>query len=221
MQDGAFTGMHRDVLPSWILNYGSEAVGSKVVFFPAPGANMLEFEEQGEDWAPEVRVVILEAGDYLIMPTPVPHAVLTMGDTWMCSGMFIDLYNILSWLDSLIYTAKNGNTTNEPIPLELISGWHHLEALFMEHIRRSRPEEESDQIAAFMEREQVLRGLLSCSCKGKCADRCKGYCRCKKSAFFDGKCGPWCHVASIETTSGMAGKARLHRGNRGTKRKRS
>ncbi|KAJ4146920.1 hypothetical protein LMH87_001475 [Akanthomyces muscarius] len=171
VQDGAFTGMHRDVLPSWILNYGSEAVGSKVVFFPAPGANMLEFEEQGEDWAPEVRVVILEAGDYLIMPTPVPHAVLTMGDTWMCSGMFIDLYNILSWLDSLIYTAKNGNTTNEPIPLELISGWHHLEALFMEHIRRSRPEEESDQIAAFMEREQVLRGLLSCSCKGKCADR--------------------------------------------------
>ena len=86
-QDGASTGMHRDVLPSWSLHYGSEAVGSKVILFPAPGANMLEFKEQGEDGAAEVRVVILEAGDYLIMLTPIPHTMLTMGDTWMCHAV--------------------------------------------------------------------------------------------------------------------------------------
>ncbi|KAJ3498767.1 hypothetical protein NLG97_g865 [Lecanicillium saksenae] len=153
----AFTGMHRDVLPSWVLS-----LGTKAWILPAPGAKEVDFEAQGEEWAPDVRVLILEANDYLVMPSPTPHAVLTIDDSWMCAGMFIDLYNILAWMDSLIYAAEWGNTTNEPIPRELISGWHHLQEFFIEHVKSLALQDQRRQISGFKERETKLQGLLSC-----------------------------------------------------------
>ncbi|KAJ3499504.1 hypothetical protein NLG97_g293 [Lecanicillium saksenae] len=136
--DGGITLWHQDILPGYVyVPWQAAGQGFKAWIVPARSANKADFEEQGEDWAPEVRVLILEPGDCLIMPTPTPHAVLTVGNTWMHNGMFIDLHNITVWLGSLIRVARNPGIANEPIPMELLRGWHHLRDLFFQHVKNS------------------------------------------------------------------------------------
>lgn len=52
-------------------------------------------------------------GDYLVLDS---HFTGMQASTYLV---------ILGWMDSLIRIAEKLNITNEPIPMQLIRGWHH------------------------------------------------------------------------------------------------
>ncbi|KAJ4161686.1 uncharacterized protein LMH87_007710 [Akanthomyces muscarius] len=80
IHEGAFTGFHVDTPGgTWVRTMS----GLKAWIFASRTAPINDFQEQGSDWAPDVNVIILEPGDCLIMPTAIPHAVLTIADSWM------------------------------------------------------------------------------------------------------------------------------------------
>ncbi|KAL3962975.1 hypothetical protein ACCO45_004498 [Purpureocillium lilacinum] len=53
----------------------------------------------------------------------VPHAVLTLEDSYMVGGMFMDAPRILDSIRKLSWIVTHPTVTNEPVPLQLLSGW--------------------------------------------------------------------------------------------------
>ncbi|OAQ93903.1 hypothetical protein VFPFJ_00011 [Purpureocillium lilacinum] len=127
-QRGSFTGFHVDCPDgTWVSNEW----GLKLWIFArnSDEADMTEFAEEGAEWAPkEVAVIVLEPGDTLVMPPAevVPHAVLTLEDSHMVGGMFMDAHRIVDSIQKLFWIATHPTVTNEAIPLQLLSGWEHL-----------------------------------------------------------------------------------------------
>ncbi|KJZ68061.1 hypothetical protein HIM_12546 [Hirsutella minnesotensis 3608] len=108
-QRGCFTGFHVDSPDgTWVRNMW----GLKVWIFPSRRdlADITKFEAQGDEWIPEsIRVIVLEPGDTLIMPPGeiIPHAVLTLEDSHMVGGMFMDKFRILESIEKLCWIAKH------------------------------------------------------------------------------------------------------------------
>ncbi|KAK4074893.1 hypothetical protein Purlil1_12855 [Purpureocillium lilacinum] len=124
-QRGSFTGFHVDcpdgtwVCPEWGLKLWIFATSTDE-------ADMVKFAEEGDEWAPStIAAVVLEPGDVLIMPPAelVPHAVLTLEDSYMVGGMFMDAPRILDSIRKLSWIVTHPTVTNEPVPLQLLSGW--------------------------------------------------------------------------------------------------
>lgn len=188
-QRGSFTGFHVDNPDgTWVRNIW----GLKVWIFPAnwTATEREVFEEEGDDWIPQaVKIIVLEPGDILVMPPGeiVPHAVLTLADSHMVGGMFLDTNRVLDMVEKVLWITKNPSVTNEAIPLQLLRGWDHLRDLFME----SEPSEV--ERTRFGELSRTLRGELSCSCTGPCETRCIS-CKCASSAAQDRTCTSWCHA---------------------------
>lgn len=187
-QRGSFTGFHVDSPDgTWV----SSLWGLKAWIFPsrADRANMTSFEAKGDDWKPEsIALIVLEPGDVLIMPPAeiVPHAVLTLEDSHMVGGMFMDTRRVLGSIEKLLWIATHPAVTNENFPLQLISGWKHLRDIFID----KNPS--GADCATFDKLSQDLRQALSCSCLGPCRTKCVS-CRCASSASQDGRCTSWCH----------------------------
>ncbi|KDN60765.1 hypothetical protein CSUB01_05957 [Colletotrichum sublineola] len=187
-QRGSMTGMHVDNPDgTWVCNLG----GLKVWIFPTNRSRvaMKMFEREGDDWVPEdINVIVLEPGDVLVMPPGqiIPHAVLTLTDSHMVGGMFLDDHHILNLVEKVLWIADNPMVTNEAIPLQLLKGWEHLRDLFME-----KEPSEADR-TKFDNLSRVLRDRLSCACAGPCETRCVN-CKCTSSVAQDGECTVWCH----------------------------
>lgn len=155
---------------------------------------MVKFTDEGDNWVPEsVVAIVLEPGDTLIMPSAqlLPHAVLTLADSRMTGGMFMDALRILESIEKLLWISIRQSVSNEPIPLQLLRGWSHLRKLFYD-----RNQSTTDQ-ARFEKITGLLRENLSCQCTGTCGKSCLT-CRCSSSVVQDQRCTPWCrcHAAS-------------------------
>ncbi|KAL2760753.1 hypothetical protein ACRALDRAFT_2024669 [Sodiomyces alcalophilus JCM 7366] len=163
-QRGSMTGFHVDVPDgTWIRN----CWGLKVWIFPEDfcDSDTAQFQKLGHDWVPNaVRFIVLEPGDTLVMPAgrATPHAVLTLEDSHMVGGMFLDANCVLGTLRKLLWVTENPNAANEAIPLQLLSGWHHLRDLFL-----ARGPSQGD-VTEFDSLTNKLRDALSCSCTGPC-----------------------------------------------------
>ncbi|KJZ72805.1 hypothetical protein HIM_07749 [Hirsutella minnesotensis 3608] len=187
---GSFTGFHVDNPDgTWVCSLW----GRKVWIFASKSDQFdtSKFEAEGDEWIPEsVRITVLEPGDILIMPPGkiVPHAVLTLEDSHMVGGMFMDTHCILSSVEKLLWIVGHPMVTNEGIPLQLIRGWNHLRDLFLEM------EPSSADRAKFDELSERVRKALSCPCTGPCGTKCLK-CKCALSASQDGKCTQWCHLS--------------------------
>ncbi|KAJ6445231.1 LOW QUALITY PROTEIN: hypothetical protein O9K51_03637 [Purpureocillium lavendulum] len=131
-QRGSFTGFHVDSPDgTWVYNEW----GLKLWIFATEtdDASMVKFADEGDNWVPDsVVAIVLEPGDTLIMPPAkiVPHAVLTLSDSRMAGGMFMDAYRILGSIEKLLWIATHPLVSNEPIPLQLLRGWEHLRNRF-------------------------------------------------------------------------------------------
>ncbi len=182
---GAFTGFHTDCPAG---TWAHALSGRKLWIFPVASASLSDFEKHGEAWAPKVRVVLLEAGDTLVMTEPTPHAVLTLEDSWMIGGMFIDIENMLVLMEKLIWMADNQNVTNEPVPTELLKGWTHVQRLF----NNSTTGQHEHHKKQFTKMERRLKLVMSCrsTCKGKCG----GSCKCKVSDVTAKRCNSGCQT---------------------------
>ncbi|KAK2036351.1 hypothetical protein LZ31DRAFT_536483 [Colletotrichum somersetense] len=191
-QRGSMTGMHVDNPDgTWVCNLG----GLKIWIFPTNRSRdtMEMFEEEGDDWVPEaVNIIVLEPGDVLVMPPGqiIPHAVLTLADSHMVGGMFLDAHHILDLVEKVLWIANHPAVTNEAIPLQLLKGWEHLRDLFIE-----REPAEAER-AKFDDLSRTLHDTLSCSCAGPCETRCVD-CKCTSSVAQDGKCTVWCHSKAL------------------------
>ncbi|KAK4078439.1 hypothetical protein Purlil1_11957 [Purpureocillium lilacinum] len=187
-QRGSFTGFHVDCPDgTWVCNQS----GLKLWIFATSKdeADMATFADEGDDWVPKtVAAIVLEPGDTLIMPPGeiVPHAVLTLEDSRMTGGMFMDAHRIVDSAQKLLWIATHPAITNEAIPLQLLSGWEHLRDLLL-----AKNQSVADH-AKFDEITELLRKTLSCQCRGPCRKRCSG-CRCSLSAAQDWRCTSWCH----------------------------
>ncbi|KYK57512.1 hypothetical protein DCS_04522 [Drechmeria coniospora] len=117
-QRGCFTGFHVDSPDgTWVRNL----CDLKVWIFPSREdlADMTEFEAQGDEWIPKsVRAIVLKTGDTLIMPSgeKIPHAVLTVEDSYMVGGMFMDKLRISDSIEKLLWIATHPVVTNDRIP---------------------------------------------------------------------------------------------------------
>ncbi|ODA84314.1 hypothetical protein RJ55_02834 [Drechmeria coniospora] len=131
-QRGSFTGFHVDSPDgTWVCNEW----GLKLWIFATDTdeSDMVKFADEGDNWIPEkVVAIVLEPGDTLIMPPAqiVPPAVLTLTDSRMAGGMFMDAHRILESIEKLLWIATHPLVSNEPIPLQLLRGWEHLRDLF-------------------------------------------------------------------------------------------
>ena len=132
-QRGAFTGFHVDspdatwVCLEWVLKLWIFATDTNE-------SEMVKFTDEGDNWVPErVVAIVLEPGDTLIMPSAqlLPHAVLTLADSRMTGGMFMDAVRILESIEKLLWIYIRPSVSNEPIPLQLLRGWSHLCKLFL------------------------------------------------------------------------------------------
>ncbi|OAQ58025.1 hypothetical protein VFPFJ_11694 [Purpureocillium lilacinum] len=131
-QRGAFTGFHVDSPDAtWVcLEWGL-----KLWIFATDTneSEMVKFTDEGKNWVPDsVVAIVLEPGDTLIMPSAqlLPHAVLTLADSRMTGGMFMDALRILESIEKLLWISIRPSVSNEPIPLQLLRGWSHLRKLF-------------------------------------------------------------------------------------------
>ena len=189
-QRGSFTGFHVDCPDgTWVSNEW----GLKLWIFARSSdeADMTKFAEEGAEWAPkDIAVIVLEPGDALVMPPAevVPHAVLTLEDSHMVGGMFMDAHRIVDSIQKLFWIATHPTVTNEAIPLQLLSGWEHLRNRFL---AQDRPVADRDK---FDEISELLRAQLSCQCPGPCRKKCSA-CRCSSSLAQDERCTSWCHRA--------------------------
>ncbi|OAQ61325.1 C6 transcription factor [Purpureocillium lilacinum] len=157
-QRGAFTGFHVDSPDAtWVcLEWGL-----KLWIFATDTneSEMVKFTDEGDNWVPEsVVAIVLEPGDTLIMPSAqlLPHAVLTLADSRMTGGMFMDALRILESIEKLLWISIRPSVSNEPIPLQLLRGWSHLRKLFYD-----RHQSTSDR-ARFEKITGLLRENLSC-----------------------------------------------------------
>ncbi|KAJ6786760.1 hypothetical protein PWT90_07368 [Aphanocladium album] len=156
----AFTGFHTDCpAGTWVRTLS----GKKLWIFPTPCAStdddLRKFAAVGDSWAPrKVRAVLLEAGDTLIMAEPTPHAVLTLEDSWMHGGMFVDVERMPALMEKLHWIACNQNVTNEPVPLELLRGWAHMRHLFATSVQGASAESQQ----RFAKLEAQLRAEIGC-----------------------------------------------------------
>ena len=187
-QRGSITGFHVDCPDgTWVCNQS----GLKLWIFATSNdeADMATFAHEGDDWVPKsVAAIVLEPGDTLIMPPGeiVPHAVLTLEDSRMTGGVFMDAHRIVDSAQKLLWIETHPEVTNEAIPLQLLSGWEHLRDLLLTKNRSVADHAKFDQIS------ELLRKALSCQCRGPCRKRCSG-CRCALSVAQGRKCTSWCH----------------------------
>ena len=197
-QRGAFTGFHVDspdatwVFLEWGLKLWIFATDTNE-------SEMVKFTDEGDNWVPErVVAIVLEPGDTLIMPSAqlLPHAVLTLADSRMTGGMFMDALRILESIEKLLWISIRPSVSNEPIPLQLLRGWSHLRKLFYD-----RNQSTTDR-ARFEKITGLLCENLSCQCTGTCGKSCLT-CRCSSSVAQDQRCTPWCrcHAASTRKKS--------------------
>ncbi|KAJ6436391.1 C6 transcription factor [Purpureocillium lavendulum] len=122
-------------------------------------SEMVKFTDEGDNWVPDsVIAIVLEPGDTLIMPSAqlLPHAVLTLADSRMTGGMFMDALRILESIEKLLWISIRPSVSNEPIPLQLLRGWSHLRKLFYD-----RNQSTTDR-ARFEKITGLLRENLSC-----------------------------------------------------------
>lgn len=202
-QRGCFTGFHMDCPDgTWVAN----CFGRKVWMFPAcrNADSLQEFASEGDNWAPNVRIVVLDPGDTLIMPPGeiVPHAVLTIEDCFMTGGMIMDSARTIDCLKKLNWMAREPNITNESIPRQLLAGWPHLRDLFRR--KECEGKEGGEQLLKeFDDLTQQLRSVLSCSCARDGLLECSPACPCQRSVIQDGQCTPWC-APEVEKASGSS-----------------
>ncbi|KAF2211404.1 hypothetical protein CERZMDRAFT_43641 [Cercospora zeae-maydis SCOH1-5] len=169
---GVFSGMHRDFLGgTWLRNI----FGMKLWWF-VPWTSMTDvekedFQDKGYRWNPgsKARALLIKPDQVLVMPSPLPHAVLTVENCLMEGGMFWDRENITGTLENLQYTMKNWSTTNELPPFQLPDIIDELERMTKGH--RS--------IRAIIDHLRTL----GCQCRGICSSRCK----CRST-----RCTRWC-----------------------------
>ncbi|KDN70414.1 hypothetical protein CSUB01_11680 [Colletotrichum sublineola] len=156
-QRGSMAEIHVDNPDgTWVCNLG----GLKIWIFPTNRSrDMMElFEKEGDDWVPEaVNIIVLEPGDILVMPPGqiIPHAVLTLADSHMVGGMFLDAHHILDLVEKVLWIANNPAVTNEAIPLQLLKGWEHLRDLFIEREPTEAGRAKFDDLSREMRQLQV------------------------------------------------------------------
>lgn len=187
-QKGAFSGFHADCPGGTWVHIAS---GKKLWMF-ANTDDFDDFYEYTDDWIPPIQAVILEPGDTLVMMEPTPHAVLTLQDSWMHGGMFIDIDNTLRWMDKLIWVATHDYITNDTIPLQLISRWADIKEFYFE--RESGQNAESRD--AFNALEVKLHRLITCDavCRSQKGCNSNKNCPCKMASGIMGQqCSAWCH----------------------------
>lgn len=184
-QRGATSGFHIDNPDgTWAFN----VFGRKVWIFPRDRSkeSLQEFARDGDDWAPRVVFVVLEPGDTLVMPAGeiIPHAVLTLQDSYMIGGMFLDLPRLPDTLAKMLWVGRHPSVTNDATPRQLLEGMVHLRDLYL-----GSP---SPDQALFDCTLTEIQSVMSCSCPPPCSpSRCKD-CRCRSLDILQGECGPWC-----------------------------
>lgn len=201
-QRGSFTGFHVDcpdgtwVCPEWGLKLWIFATSTDE-------ADLVKFAEEGDEWAPSnIAAMVLEPGDVLIMPPAelVPHAVLTLEDSYMVGGMFMDAPRILDSIRKLSWIVTHPTVTNEPVPLQLLSGWRYLRNRFLSNNQSAADRDKFDDIS------EQLREQLSCQCQGPCRKRCSS-CRCAYSSAQGERCTSWCHSGPARNSRKRGAKA--------------
>ncbi|GKT67465.1 LOW QUALITY PROTEIN: hypothetical protein ColTof4_14390 [Colletotrichum tofieldiae] len=161
-QRGAFSGFLVDNPGgTWMRN----GFDRKVCIFPATfdddGASRAKFATNGDDWVPKaLRCVILEPGDTPIMGSghDHPHAVLTMEDSHMVGGMYIDRLRVVETIQQLIWVAQHLEVTNEAIPRQLLARRGVLKDIAFE-VQHSTAADDFEELSPRSIGELFLRGV--------------------------------------------------------------
>ncbi|EGY23417.1 uncharacterized protein VDAG_04855 [Verticillium dahliae VdLs.17] len=188
-QKGSFTGFHCDNPGGTFLRI---LTGLKVIFVPArwDEQERQNFAEYGDQWVPsQVRIIVLQPGDtFVMMPGGiVPHAVLTLEDSLVCGGMFLDARRILDTLESQLWMVENPRVTNEPAPLQLI-----VQGGLLRDYVKTEDQERFDSLW------REVQSRLSCDCR-----TCKT-CYCKLAR--DGMCNDVCRKRKMAKSAERAKK---------------
>ena len=214
---GASSGAHIDFLGQTQITCLSGIKAWLVCTLPLDSehSDVVEFCQQGPEWCPKdkFKLILLRAGDTLIMPPGalIIHAPITIEDSLMAGGMFIDLH-LLPWLGKVLsFVVNNDQVTNEFLPADICKIWDVL----TDRVRQDSgafgiPGNLQDNFGTELDvSDRELRRNLSCCCaenrpaisnarsaksagKAKRVVNCGTGCPCRTRMIVEGHCTVWC-----------------------------